>query len=141
MKPASELTALDIRQAFRELTENESEVVLALMQRRLTGDFFSSVEKWVAQCHNAPSKDERRLCALNQLTEGHGTEAIKPDDEVYPKMVYVNQGDTYTTTILHDLETNEFLLGCWGDWLEKWEQENPRKEEEAEDSEEEDANV
>jgi hypothetical protein len=132
MKTADELTVDDLKKAFTNLTKNEAEIALALMQRRLVGNFFSSVERWVNKCYHKPRKDDRRLEALNQLLEGHGTEGITPDGECSPKMAYVNMGDTYITTVIHDLERDEFLLGCWGDWLEKWEEENPREVEEAE---------
>lgn len=135
MKTTSELTAADIKSAFPNLTPNESEIVLAIMQRKLIGDFFSSVEKWVNQCYNEPRKDERRLEALNQLLSGHGIEGVTPEGEVYPKMSYVNMGDTYRATIVHDFENNDFFLCSWGDWLEKWEEENPREEDESETEE------
>lgn len=36
---------------------------------------------------------------------------------------YLNAGDTYATTIIWDGQSEQFHIGCWGDWQEEAEQE------------------
>lgn len=83
---------------------------------------------WEAKCYNKPRRMEFALEILNDLIGGYGTEGITPENHVYPVAAYVNTGDTYSPTILHDLGEDEFRLTTWGDWYEQWELENPLDE-------------
>lgn len=59
---------------------------------------------------------------LNELLGGLGVEPIRdPRDSDDVIAEYINTGDTYSGTILRDIETGEFLLTTWGDWCEEWE--------------------
>ena len=68
--------------------------------------------------------------AANDLMEGHGVEALRVEgvhvDNYHHDIVatYVNLGDTYALTLIHDSENNSFHLMSWGDWLEAYEQEH-----------------
>lgn len=63
------------------------------------------------------------LADLDKLLGGFGIEPIRnPQDSGDVIAEYINTGDTYSGTILRDIETGEFLLTTWGDWLEAWEQ-------------------
>jgi len=61
----------------------------------------------------------------NLITDSNGLEALTVEgeyvDNYYYNIVatYINRGDPYRTTILHDSKTGEFLLMSWGDFLEK----------------------
>jgi hypothetical protein len=60
----------------------------------------------------------------NRLIGGHGVEAIRIEgahvDNYHFDIVatYVNMGDPYVATLLHESETGRFLLTTWGDWVE-----------------------
>lgn len=61
---------------------------------------------------------------INTLIGGHGVEVIRsPDayDNYYGDAVaeYVNTGDTYNATVVHDIRTGKFLLTTMGDYVEK----------------------
>ena len=69
---------------------------------------------------------------INNLIDGHGVEAIRKEDthvdNYYFDIIatYINTGDTYNATIVHDSETGEFHFTTYGDFLEKWELENEK---------------
>lgn len=79
------------------------------------------------------------LKEIDDLIEGSGVEAVRTEnahvDNYYFDIVatYVNTGDTYSTTIVHDSETGEFLLTSWGDFYEGLLQEHPEYDPEYED--------
>lgn len=88
---------------------------------------YESVRKWLEQCHNEPTLTERRMCALNEILEGHGVEAIfHGSDPMHPDAVYVNMGETYAATILYDYRSGTFKVTSWGDWVEKQERRGRR---------------
>ena len=79
---------------------------------------YSDVSDWVRRCHHKPSRVELVMCALNQVLQGHGTEAIFGDDVCWPDLDYVNMGDAYTTTLAYDRIDGNYLLTSWGVWIE-----------------------
>ena len=59
----------------------------------------------------------------NDLLRGYGVEPLRASDHFdnyWGDIValYVNMGDTYTQTILCDVETGNFYGCSWGDWVE-----------------------
>lgn len=74
---------------------------------------------------------EEVMQRANELLGGHGVEAIRVEgayvDNYHFDIVatYVNMGDTYNGTIVHDSENNSFHLTTYGDWLEQYENEYP----------------
>lgn len=111
----------------KRLTEtygaNIASKILRLIQGKSDHRTFPSVQKWLAQCHNEPARPELIMEAINELTGGHGVEAIRGRyvSRYYQDIqaVYVNQGDTYDSTILLDNETGRYMLTSWGDWYER----------------------
>ena len=96
------------------------------------GDYGKrSVQYWLDTCFHRPSHDEIVLYALNLLFETHGVEAINVPgywvDNFHGDIVasYLNTGDTYGLTLVHESETGEFKLTSYGDWLEQWERDHP----------------
>ena len=85
----------------------------------------------IPKSHNEASETMK---ILNDLIEGHGVEAIRKEgehvDNYYFDIVatYINTGDTYAPTIIHDSETGEFFFISYGDFYEKWEAEHPKEE-------------
>jgi hypothetical protein len=84
---------------------------------------------------------EEVLEEVNRVIRGHGVEAIRIEgayiDNYHFDIVatYVNVGDSYAATLLHESETGNFVLTTWGDWVEAHEQEYlPEEEEDEEES-------
>jgi hypothetical protein len=102
-----------------------------LMDCRIDPEEYESVQAWVRQCYNRPSKREQRMLALNEVLQGFGVEIIGnvnmcDDDDIHAE--YVNMGETYNVTILFDRRTRRFRLTTWGDWVETFEQKHGRIE-------------
>jgi hypothetical protein len=98
--------------------------IKALVNYELEPDQFESVDAWIRQCYNEPSIDEKIMCALNELLDGHGIEAIRDSrqwDSYYGdcRFSYVNMGDTYNATILYDCMNDRYILSSWGDVVER----------------------
>lgn len=120
------------------VTPEVAQKALDLMTGKADPTEYQSVNDWIDKCHYLPDDGEQVMEALNELLNGFGVEGITPDGEVHVKADYVNNGDTYRPTIVRDLETDEFMLCGWGDWLEGWEQEH--QQEQADGDEEDDDN-
>lgn len=80
-------------------------------------------------------KAEAFLEKLDKAIGGFGTEVIRSEDawdSYYGDIVaeYVNTGDAYTATVVHDIGEDELYLTTYGDWLQAWEHEKEQEKEE-----------
>lgn len=119
---------------------NDGVVFLGYMRPAVKGDLipicdtFQSVTEWTSKCFIVPPLVERQMCAINQILNTHGVEAIQEGDDQYigrveygydrtfwqsTVLLYCNRGDTYETTIAYEPRRNRFILTSWGDWYEK----------------------
>lgn len=97
----------------------KADKILAIQSGETDPETYKSVSDWVNRCYNRPSVPEMRLYAFNEILEGHGVEGgcvLNGDAADYS---YVNMGDTYTCTILHDCDRGTFRLMSWGDFVEQ----------------------
>jgi hypothetical protein len=60
----------------------------------------------------------RVLRRADEALNGHGVEYLNSRDDTSP-VAYVNRGDTYDTTLMFDYEKGRFLVGSWGDLVER----------------------
>jgi hypothetical protein len=116
-------------QAKLKLTPERARTVRKLMTGELDPMAFASVEAWVAQCYNRPRRSEMIMCALNEVLETHGVEAIDGSDWVdsfhgHIRYTYCNTGDAYGATVVLDSKTGNFLVTDWGSLVEAMEQEH-----------------
>ena len=65
------------------------------------------------------------LETADKIIHGQGVEEIigHPNGEIATIAMYVNMGDTYSSTIIYDCLTDKFYVGTWGDWYE-WRENN-----------------
>lgn len=80
-----------------------------------------AVKQWTDQCYNCPTLLERRLVALNAESDGFGVEYISHKDDRFNYqrgLSYINQGDTYTTTIVFDHYSHNWRVIDWGSIIE-----------------------
>lgn len=108
---------------YLSVSEETAQRIRALINRDMNPDSFDSVDKWRRQCYNEPTTEEKIQCALNELIEGYGTEAIETGNYVnsffgHIGFVYINTGDTYNPTIIYNTSDDFYFLGTWGDVVE-----------------------
>jgi len=75
------------------------------------------------------SEIDATLDMANQMMNGHGVESIDRPDYIdgyyyYTSILYVNMGDTYSTTLMYLTDRSCFEIGNWGSYVEKWEWES-----------------
>ncbi len=89
-----------------------------------------AVVSWAKDCYHDPRQNPNALpecimLALNAELSGYGVESIEGRhvDRYHGTVqaIYVNTGDTYNPTILHDNETGRYILTSYGDWVERHE--------------------
>lgn len=98
---------------------------MAISAKKLRATFPDLNSAAVSALRNALlvcSADET-LELANTLLEGFGVEAVR-DNEWSGYfgdigLLYVNTGDTYTTTLLYDTRTSRYYVASLGDFLEK----------------------
>lgn len=67
---------------------------------------------------------DRMLTVANGHMDGSGVEAIRGGGGAWDRhymdirALYVNMGDTYSTTLLYDVARDTFYITSWGDWVE-----------------------
>ena len=60
-----------------------------------------------------------KLSIASEITEGYGVEGVSAGHNAKsPAFDYVNQGDTYATTLLW-IAGRGYRVGCWGDIVER----------------------
>jgi hypothetical protein len=112
-----------------DLTLPRARALVRLCERTLSPDNFASVKKQFSRWHNWPGFPEKVLCAANELLRGYGVEAIYfPNDSSQVVAEYVNMGDAYSITLFYDHESKDFLIDCWGDYVEGMEEEEDEEE-------------
>ena len=93
--------------------------------QELIEQHFPKTAHWLTSCFNHPTEiEEIQLEMFNELIDGCGVESIRIEDEwidnYHMDIVasYVNTGDTYSTTVLLDHDTDRFMVTSWGDFYE-----------------------
>lgn len=115
------------QEALQEFTaESIATAILDLVSGKTDPEDYQSVERWIQQWrYHRPSDIELAMCAINELLETYGVEALFFEDgAAYPRYTYCNTGDTYAATVCYDYDTEEYLVASWGDLVEEHEQEN-----------------
>jgi hypothetical protein len=107
--------AKDLEAAF----PGKSKEIRGLISGSIDVEQYEPVQRWVEMCFHMPSRQEMIDEALNHVLDGYGIEAIW-GESVTPVAVYVNMGETYTTTLLYDCIKQVWVLTSWGDWVERY---------------------
>jgi hypothetical protein len=108
----------------------EANVALSIIRCRINPENFPKrfprTCGWVQKCYHKPRLNEIALEALDELLKTYGVEAIhderfhRPFDSYFGDIVasYLNNGDTYATTIVLDHIDDRWRLMSWGDFVE-----------------------
>ena len=95
---------------------------------------YKSVISLINECYNEPDDVNLRLTAVNEVLHLFGVEGIEIEGEYIDyynfNIVadYVNTGDTYATTILHNNKTEKYYITSYGDFIEKFYMEGAENE-------------
>lgn len=112
------------------LTDEQALTVRGLLHGEINPDDeqrFPKTVAWKKQCYNPPKRLDLLLEALNEATEGHGTEPINIEQAWVDRYwmdccaVYVNVGEAYAPTIVYDTDRDRFDLLGWADMVERLE--------------------
>jgi len=68
-------------------------------------------------------KIDLALEACNEVLGHHGVEATRDNsnDRYYGDvgLLYTNSGDSYLPCVMYDTRADRFMVGCWGDVIER----------------------
>ena len=92
---------------------------------------FERLVEWANYLELSPSSAFKRLSKLLGTDDGvFGVESVCVPDNAFNNcetpfaaMRYLNTGDTYSETIIHDRTENTLIVSTWGDWYETNERE------------------
>lgn len=79
---------------------------------------------WSEKCYHAPKLRECIVKACDEIAGTYGAEVIDPQEdwkEGYPRLEYLNTGDTYSATLIFDFDTMRVYIASWGDVAERFE--------------------
>jgi hypothetical protein len=99
------------------------EIVNGLLTGSIDPRNYSNVKNWLRQCHNEPSADELKMCAINQALQGYRIESVRTSKWKNGHWcdilcTYVNMGDSYIPTVIHHRK-HGFMIASIGDIIEK----------------------
>lgn len=73
---------------------------------------------WLDHDHNV----DLALGEMNEILGGFGIEYVRNEHIDEPVARYINNGDSYTVTIVYDESADIFEINSWGGWLDSFEQ-------------------
>jgi hypothetical protein len=111
-----------------EIDAETASKILAVLDSDTLPETYKSVSDWVRRCYNPPALSEKRMYAFNEILGGHGIEGGCELNGDPCDFSYVNMGDPYACTILHDPGAGKFRLMSWGDFIEEQETKQDKEE-------------
>ena len=120
------VTQKGILATWPTLTKKAAYLITRLCNGTYDPETFSAGQRRVSECYNRPSQTDLILTVVNSLfnTYGivaHGVEGVPYYENAMRDgefIEYVNMGDTYRATILHNPEMNRFEISDWGSLYE-----------------------
>jgi len=101
------------------LTPEQATLIRKLIHQDVTttdATLFPQSNAHFNACYNRPFYSERLMKCINEVMQGNGVEAL--GDSMNPLALYVNTGDTYSSTLLYSYKTKTIRLTTWGDFAE-----------------------
>ncbi len=113
-----------------KLTLNDlTNIVKSVIKEQKESDTIEKMVK-MANKHNLKNEEVSNLMDIfNEKLGGYGVEVLRSSDfrkSYWGDIIalYVNMGETYETTILYDINNEEFIKTSWGDFMENRENED-----------------
>ena len=117
------------------ISEDQAKEMVRMIRRSVDAGTMHGAFGPPRGSEDMPSSDDV-LARANEIMGGFGVESIEcancQVDRFYYGIVllYVNKGDTYSTTLLYDTDEENFSIGSWGDWFEAHEAKKHQEDEE-----------
>lgn len=95
----------------------------------LSGEKLRELRQRLEAWRDGLMKSREMLDEANRLLGGHGVEYIRTEEDdqhAAHGAYYVNMGDTYTATLLLDLDRGRMWATTWGDWVESEQRQGKR---------------
>jgi hypothetical protein len=78
----------------------------------------------IGECYHKPSKIDVVMHIANKILGGYGVEYVAHKNDGYLEreskgFEYVNMGDTYEPTLIFDRLKGKWIVGTWGDIVER----------------------
>ncbi len=106
--------------AVRAKWPDHADTILGLIRGTVDPMTFPPVAAWVGQCYHAPKRHELVAAALDVVIGGFGVEAVfRNSNDAWPELEYVNQGDTYNTTLVYRRDRGAWRVSTMGDEVER----------------------
>jgi len=101
------------------IDEDQAAAIIGLMNGSIDPEEYESVQRWIRQCYRKPRDVEMRMCAIDEVLETCGVEAIRRDgswDNYHGDIVatYCNTGEMHASTVLFDTRSGKFKIMCQG---------------------------
>ena len=101
---------------------NRANILAAFAQHGVTDEQASKLAGLIRYA-NTPDDVDKALEYANEITEAHGVEDIRAEglwNGYYCDIacLYVNMGDPYVTTLVYDVDNEQFIICGYGDWVE-----------------------
>lgn len=113
-----------------KLTLNDlTNIVKSVIKEQKESDTIEKMVK-MANKHNLKNEEVSNLMDIfNENLGGYGVEVLRSSDfrkSYWGDIIalYVNMGERYETTILYDIDNEEFIKTSWGDFMENRENED-----------------
>lgn len=100
------------------LDNSKRQEIRGLLHGEIDTYTYESVITWVSKCYHEPELIERIMCAMNEILNTHGVEAIWHDGKLMA--TYCNTGEAYTATIVYRYDLDSFQVTSWGDSVGKY---------------------
>lgn len=105
-------------QGLHWLSESQKQQIRQLIRGEVDPQQYETVREWVEHCSHEPEWIEQVMCAIDEVIETHGVEAIWHKGKV--KVLYCNTGEAYQATVIYRYDTDSFSVAAWGDLVERY---------------------
>jgi len=103
-----------------QVDEDRAAKVKGLINKEIDPEDFKSVQDWVRRCYHKPRDTELRMCAIDEVLETCGVEAVRGEDlgGYYGEVrgTYCNTGDMYTETVFFRSRDQRFMISSCGNF-------------------------
>lgn len=109
---------------------DKAKLIRSIIKREidiLALDCIPKTLEWRNKCYHMPRMREVMVMACDEIAGTYGTETVEPQEDWsngYPRIEYLNVGDSYASTLFFDFSQSRAFISCFGDIVERMEREH-----------------